>query len=250
MLDGASSHNCVYREIDITDMYNNGEFSTNVANGSFKNIFPGCYIKKTKTIDGTTYTDSIDIIVSLDPYYGKWNGSSYITTHHVGIVPFTLLGTSYMNSTNITTGGFKSTYMHNTTLPKYLTGYKNAYGASHFLTFGELISNNANENVPAPATDGLGRTNSWEWVITQITLLSEVQVYGCMVFSSAYDVGEACKQLEAFQYNHELQTFRTGHSWLRGVVNVNSFTASGYDGKPDAVMAGFSLYVRPLLLLY
>ena len=239
----------MYREINITEMYNSGKFSENVKNGTFEGIYPGCFIQKTKIIDGITYTNAIDMIVSLDPYYGKYNGSSYITTHHVGIVPFTLLGTSYMNSTNITTGGYKATYMRNTTLPKYLTGYKTAYGEKHFLTFGELISNSINTSAPS-ISDWKGCSNGWEWCSTQITTMSEVQVYGSTIFGSGYDVGEACNQLDAFRYNHSLQNFNNGYFWLRGIMSASKFTDSYYGGYADASQASDSLYVRPLLLLY
>ena len=230
-------------------MYDSGEFSKNVADGSFKGIYPGCYIIKTKTIDGVTYTDHIDMIVSLDPYYGKWNGTSHISTHHIGIVPFTLLGKSYMNSKDVTSGGFKSSYMVNTTLPKYLIGYKNAYGADHFLTFASLITNSINDTADA-SVDGTSRSNGWEWLITQITLLSEVQVYGSTIFGSSYDTGEACNQLDAFRYKYALQNYQFGDFWLRGIAKSGYFTYSDGHGYTGFTKASSSLYVRPLLLLY
>ena len=244
--DTAWSHNSIYNFKDITDMYDSGEFSKNVSDGSFKGIYPGCYIKKTKVIDSETYIDHIDIIMSLDPYYGKNNGSGeFITTHHVALIPYNRIGISKMNSTNIVTGGYYSSYMRNTTLPKYLTGYKNAYGSSHFLTFGELISNRV-------GTSGTldGRSTGWTWCVTQITLMGEIQVYGSTIFSSEYDIGEACTQLEAFRLNPILQQFDHGGFWLRGVANTVSFSEASGNGNSDASGATNTYRVRPLFLLY
>ena len=249
--DSAWSHNCIYHEVDITDMYDSGEFSKNVSDGSFKGIYPGCYIKKTKTIDGTTYTDHIDMIVSLDPYYSKFTGSSdYIYTHHVGIIPYYVLGKSVMNQSDTSKGGYASSYLRNITLSKYLTGYKNAYGASHFLTFGELISTEVNNSSPSALQESTGIASRWNWYETQITTMSEVQVYGSVAVSGTMDVGEACTQLEAFQYNHELQNFIHGAFWLRGVSSSTGFSVSGNRGYAYSNNSSISYYVRPLLLLY
>ena len=64
--DNAASHNAFYVEEDITDMYNDGTFTRNVENGTFKDIFPGMYITKTYTADiDTDLTDNF-IVGDLD----------------------------------------------------------------------------------------------------------------------------------------------------------------------------------------
>ena len=231
-------------------MYDSGEFSKNVTNGSFKNIYPGNYIVKTKTIDGVTYTDSIDIVVSLDPYYGKFDGSAILKTHHVGIIPYTHLGYSVMNTTNTAVGGYYYSYLRNTTLPKYLTGYKNAYGANHFLTFGELISNAIDGNAAAFTHVSTGRSKSWGWYKTQITTMSEIQVCGSMTYSCGVDVGEANNQLAAFRIDHTLQNYQNGSFWLRGVAGMEEFSMSHGYGFIGCNVASTSYGVCPLLLLY
>ena len=250
--DSAAGHNGVWRFVDLTDSWNNGDFSKWVASGKFTNIFPGCYVVKTKTIDGVTYTNHIDMVGSCDPYYKKWNGKDgYINTHHVGFIPWTALGTSCMNQTNTTEGGFKGSYMYNTTLPKYLTGYKNAYGSGHFLTFGNLITTGISSTAPAPGcTSWTGVANAWEWYQTQITLLSEVQVYGSRVWGGAYDVGEGNSQLAAFRFDQRVVNFNIAHCWLRAVTSPTAFANA--DSTGDAATWGASnlACVRPLLLLY
>ena len=220
-------------------MWNSGEFSKNVADGSFKGIYPGCYIKKAKTIDGVTYTDCSDVIVSLDPYYNKLSGDARITTHHVGIIPWGIIGKSCMNTTDTTTGGYYSSYMRNTTLPKYLTGYKNAYGSDHFLTFKQRISSSINASS--------GSVNGVVWVATQITLLTEAQIFGCNIFSSGYDIGEGYSQLALFKLTNNINRY---DFWLRGVSELKYFSMFNSADFPSESLASNNFYVRPLLLLY
>ena len=247
----AAAHNAYYAGRNLTDQYNDGTFSKNVSSGRFDNIFPGDYIIKTKIIDGVTYTSHIDIIAELDPYYGKWDGSKYITTHHVGIIPLQHLGLASMNSENITTGGFKSSQMLTTTLPKYLTGYENAYGKNHLLDFAHLITNSVDTEITSPGCSAWkGGSIGWGWIKTKITLMSEVQVYGSRVWGGGYDIGEAYKQLAVFRLNPQLIHFQNGTFWLRAVASSTNFAYSFGYGNAYGTNASHRLFVRPLLLLY
>ena len=240
-------------------MYNDGSFTTAMKNGDFSNIHVGDYIVKDITIDGTKYASHIDVIVDLDSYYGKYNpalnngSGGYINQHHVGIIPYNRLGTAVrMNSTNTTTGGFKGSEMYTTTLPKYLTAYKNAYGSSHFLQFGNLISDSVDSNIVSPGCGSWkGGSTSWNWYATYITLMSEVQVYGSRVWSGAYDIGEACTHLRGFALYPALQNYQNTSFWLRGVASSTGFALSGDHGYAGAYGASQSTWVwcRPLLLL-
>ena len=250
--DSAAGHNSIWRFYDLTDAWNSGDVNKWIASGKFTNIFPGCYIRKTKTIDGVTYTDHIDIIVECDPYLGKGDGNnSFITQHHVAVVPYEHLGTSYMNAANTSEGGFVNSYLYKTTLPKYLAGYKNAYGAGHILTFGSLLSNKTNATAVAPGcTAWTGIAIDWAWYSVQITLLSEVQVYGSRVWGGSYDVGEANSQLAAFRLNQQLLHFKNGTFWLRAVTSLTHFAHAGSYGDAGNWHASNVRFVRPLLLLY
>ena len=57
--DNAPAHNAVFRSNDLTDYWNSGQMSIAIANGSFENIFPGDYIIKSVTVNGTTYSDRL-----------------------------------------------------------------------------------------------------------------------------------------------------------------------------------------------
>ena len=249
--ESAAGHNGAWKFIDLTDSYNNGDFSKWVASGKFTNIFPGCYVVKTKTIDGVTYTDHIDMIIDCDPYYGKWNGTAQIKTHHVGLVPWTSIGESCMNQSSTTVGGFHGSYMYTKTLPKYLTGYKSAYGDSHFLLFGNNVSTAISSTAVGPGcTAWTGVANDWKWYATYITLLSEVQVYGSRVWGGAYDVGEGNSQLAAFRLNQSVRNFNSAHFWLRAIAGSTTFALAASSGDAATRDASLTACVRPLLLLY
>jgi len=246
----AAAHNGYYRGKDLTSYFTSGQMTTDLAKGDFSNIFPGDYITMTKTIDGTTYTNHTDIIAECDPYYSKWSGSAYITTHHVGIIPFDHLGSAEMNTTNTTVGGFEGSAMWTTTLPEYLTGYEDAYGESHLLDFGFLMTESINSSGYNKFGSAGGCSSGWEWVNTKIALMSENQVYGGQVWSSSgYDTGEAQTQLACFKLRPELTTYKTSWWWLRGVASAADFCLAANGGRAYCNGASCSYGVRPLLLL-
>lgn len=84
--DGAEAHNAMWGGRDITAAFNNGTVSANIANGTFKDIFPGDYITKQVTISGTAYTVNW-VIADCDYWINKGDQGNGMTTHHVAIVP-------------------------------------------------------------------------------------------------------------------------------------------------------------------
>lgn len=101
----AASHNALYRGKDLTSYFNSGAMSTAIANGTFDDIYPGDYIIKTLTVDGTTYNNMKWIVGDLD--YHLHRGDTETTTHHVVLYPETNLGTARMNASDTTSGGTK-----------------------------------------------------------------------------------------------------------------------------------------------
>lgn len=94
-LAGAAAHNALYRGKDITAAFDDGTFSANVANGTFKDIYPGDYITKSVTVDGTTYENVKFIVGDLDYYLHM--GPTELTTHHVLMIPDSVIGVAPMN---------------------------------------------------------------------------------------------------------------------------------------------------------
>ena len=134
--DGAEAHRGFYRSKDLTAAFDSGTFSANVADGSFKDIYPGDYIMKSVTIPATagrgteTYTIRF-IIADLD--YALNKGSPRVTEHHVVIVPERSPFLSYMNPANTTGGGYAGSYMNKTVMPAFAEGLTGAFGAEHLV---------------------------------------------------------------------------------------------------------------------
>ena len=134
--DGAEAHRGFYRSKDLTAAFDSGTFSANVADGSFKDIYPGDYIMKSVTIPATagrgteTYTIRF-IIADLD--YALNKGSPQVTEHHVVIVPERSPFVSYMNPANTTGGGYAGSYMNKTVMPAFAEGLTGAFGAEHLV---------------------------------------------------------------------------------------------------------------------
>ena len=69
--DGAESHCRFYRGEDITSAFDDGTFSASVADGTFRNIFPGDYIIKKVTVPAFDSTEACtyEVIVNDKNYF-------------------------------------------------------------------------------------------------------------------------------------------------------------------------------------
>lgn len=133
--DGADVHRRFFRGKDLTSSFDDGTFSANVADGSFRDIFPGDYITKNVTVPGVQGTGfSVKFIIAdLDTALGI--SSLGVTAHHAVIVPEEPVFSAYMNPTNTTDGGYAESYMQWTYMPAFGWGLASAFGHSHILSF-------------------------------------------------------------------------------------------------------------------
>ena len=140
--DGAESHRRFCRGHDLTAAFESGEFSRNVEDGSFMDIFPGDCIRKHVTVpeikapDGSVYIPRKSytvkfIIADLDIALNR--GHTLVTAHHAVIVPENPPFKSYMNPTNTNLGGYVLSFMHGVVLPAFAQGLRDAFGAQHLL---------------------------------------------------------------------------------------------------------------------
>ena len=140
--DGAESHRRFCRGLNLTAAFDSGEFSRNVADGSFRDIFPGDYIIRQVTMpdirspDGSVYISRTSysikfIIADLDLALNS--GYAMVSAHHALIVPESPPFRSQMNPTNTNQGGYIVSFMHGTVLPAFAQGLKEAFGAQHML---------------------------------------------------------------------------------------------------------------------
>lgn len=101
--NNAGFHNSIYRGKDLTNVYTLAQISAKVSVGTFDDLYIGDYI--TTTLNGTKVTFRM---AGFDCYYGT--GDTPCTTHHIVMIP-DAFGSYQMNSTNVTTNGYKSTLM-------------------------------------------------------------------------------------------------------------------------------------------
>lgn len=255
-INNAATHNCFYRGKDLTAAFDSGEFSEHVADGSFTDIFPGDFITKNVAVAATanaaaaTYTIKF-IVADLDWYLNRGDQNNGMASHHVIIIPETAPFNSYMNSQNVTTGGYTSSYMNKTVLPLFANGLTAAFGAGHILPFRSLDVVTVNNSLPSGGMPGWQGASIWgsQWQSCTCHLMNESMVYGTKVIaSSGPDEHMTGAQLSAFRHNQSLVWNRQSY-WLSDVASSSYFALVGGDGPAHAYYASGVNGVRPFALL-
>jgi len=254
--DGAEAHNAMWGGRDITAAFNDGTVSANIANGTFRDIFPGDYITKQVTISGTTYNVNW-VIADCDYWIDKGEPGSPLTAHHVAIVPQAPIFHHRMNETNTTEGGYKGSEMYKNIIPACATGIVSAFGSGHILTFSDGITNSVDTSHASSGIPQWTGTPGWwgEWVSVQCNLMSEKMVYGAPICSAgAMDNTMATRQMSAFRLSEWLiNNYISANRqvwWLRDVVSSTYFaTVSGFGGYAGTGPASYVEGVRPFALL-
>ena len=262
--DGAEAHNAMWGGRDITDAFNNGTVSAKIANGTFRDIFPGDYITKQITIpqvladDGTTelfaggtYTVNW-VVADCDYWINKGDQGNGMTAHHVAIVPQQPIFNARMNSANTTEGGYAGSEMYKKIIPACATGIVNAFGSEHILTFRDLITSMVDNNVASRGYCGwTGASAPWGvWTSVQCNLMTEHMVIGAPHYSSSgIDDEITTRQMSAFRLSERLINYNGGWWWLRNVISSVYF--AGVNGTGIAAAGDASLVpgVRPFALL-
>ena len=245
MMNDPWAHNCIYRGKNLGVLSSVSEVETfisehGISAGTFKDLYIGDYV----TLKDGTYNKEW-IVAGLN-----YNLNRGCQVNHVAMIPRLNLLKSAMNSTNTTTGGYYNSYMNQTTIPTVVTNMKNVLG-SHMLTFQALVSDTVNTSAYSMAgANWKGSvTGTWTWRNFNAILMSEVQVYGSMIWSSsAYDIMSACEQLPYFRY-HRMREDTGTDWWLSGVSTSASFALVTPSGSANYYGASASNGVRPLILL-
>ena len=245
--DGAEAHRGFYRSKDLTAAFDSGTFSANVADGSFKDIYPGDYIMKSVTIPATagrgteTYTIRF-IIADLD--YALNKGSPRVTEHHVVIVPERSPFLSYMNPANTTGGGYAGSYMNKTVMPAFAEGLTGAFGAEHLV---KSSFDGAAGGEQGPYS-GICRLMTLSMVFGQT--LPPGSWYSYSDYTIDKSMGD--RQLAASRLNESFWK-NGGWYWLSDVYSSSNFASvRDYDGgvRAHAYEASYAYGgVRPFALL-
>ena len=259
--DGAEVHNAMWGGRDITAAFDNGTVSANIANGSFKDIFPGDYITKQVTkpqvladdgttvlFDGGTYTVNW-VITDCDYWINK--GDTAKPAHHVAIVPQVPIFSARMNPTNTAEGCYAGSEMYRSIIPACATGIVSAFGSDHILTFRDYLAYDLNTSaVSSGSTTFTGASWHGAWHSQQCNLLSEAMVYnGPHCASSALDNIVATRQMSAFRLSEKAINYNTYPWWLRDVGSSELFAGVGGCGDVLVREASRVFGVRPFALL-
>ena len=207
-----------------------------VASGNYNeyDILPGDYYVGAS---GYTY-----IFSGANPMKGTYQGYP-INANHAGLIVDTHETAKWnASASNTTAGGYVGSNLHsylvNTALPKV----KSDLGTSHLYAHKKLYSTSVGTTLYNRYGSNTGASNNWAWSDNQyIAALSEVQVYGSVVWSSSgYDTGEADQQLEVFKYFKHTDIFGDEYPWLRDVVSssfaafADSYGSASYAGTTGA----------------
>ena len=252
----AASHNAIFRGKNLTDIYTKDQIYEMINKGTFDDLYIGDYFDiSISTSNGTEVVRCI--LAGFDTYLH--NGDTPLDRHHAVIVTKNCLNKLHpMNPTNTTEGGFVGSEMWTKVLPTYNTAFRNVFD-NHLLTHRTLLSNAINATGKSNAGAGFtGCSRNWAWTDTQLSLLSEIQVYGSNVFSSSfYDTGCDNLQLPLFALDPTAKVCGKGGTgagrqwyWLRNVASAVNFAYVDSLGFSNGVTgASNSLGVRPLFLI-
>lgn len=260
--DGAANHRNFYRGKDITAAFNNGTVSANIANGTFRDIFPGDYITKQITVprilkaDGTTeyiaqtaYNVRF-VIADLDVWLNR--GDTATTAHHVAIVPERVVFNSVMNEANVTDGGYLGSFMNTNVMPAFATGLQGAFGNDHILQFRFFDTKAVDNNLKSGGVVNYTGATYWgghDWTSHYCHLMTETMVYGAPITAScAADEIMGGVQFAAFRLNSSLVYNRQNY-WLGDVVSSAGFAIVNGNGSAGAGGASDVRGVRPFALL-
>ena len=264
---------------DITAYITDGTFWKRLAGTDgyalFEDIYVGDYLKMSRAISAYERTGQYQTtgsqyvtIAGLDMMMNNGDQGNGVNYHHAVMVAgqgfggTQHFGRSRMNATNTTKGGYKASEMNTLVLGEVTSTGSTAADAtinqqlyaefgSHLKTTRELVTNSINATGYNRVGSATGCASGWEWINAQAILMSEIEVYGSIVWSSAgYDTGIANRQLPLFAFSKQAQNNRSAYWWLKDIADVVRFCCADDNGYADDSGAGnASFCVRPRFII-
>lgn len=248
-----------------------------------EDIYVGDYWKMSRPISAYERTGTYQMtgsewvtIAGIDMMWGngETGNANTVLYHHLVMVPGKgfagkqHFGRSRMNNGNTTAGGYKASEMNTVTIGAVATagatGAQATINQQLYAEFGarlkttrELVSNAVNNSGYNRYGSATGCSSGLEWVNAQAILMSEIEVYGSVVWSSSgYDTGNARVQLPLFAFSKKAQNIHgpdaSGENvywWLKDVASSSEF-GYAHIGGAYAYGAGWADgYVRPRFVL-
>lgn len=231
------AHNAIGRgPVVLTDKYNYDDLMTGIADSDFSDIFVGDIIERdTPAISVTNFAAKEKTpyaVIGINSLKNHGDTPKLQNKPHLVMTPLDGLGSAYMNATNITTGGYKGSYMNTTVMPAVVTALESAFGASHVLQTREYITNTVTDTIESRAGLGWkGASTAGEWSDQKAILMTEMEAYGATPFSSsAYDNIGLNEQFPGMRLDRIMN--RRFSRWLRSVCYSATFCSVAANGHP------------------
>lgn len=272
--DTAAFHNSIVRGKDITSYYTDGTLWDRIAgrNGfkPYEDLYLGDYFKMSRAISAYEQTQQYQTtgsqyvtIAGFDCM--RSNGDSdLMNLNHITCVPGQFrsgafhFGRSRMNPTETIAGGYVGSEMYTTTIGEVATeGSTEATATinqqlyaefgSHLKTSREVLTNGINNTGYNRFGINTGCSNRWAWYTCQAVLMSEIEVYGSIIWSSsAFDTGTACMQLPLFAKDKACINNRSSYYWLKDAATSSYLCVVDPNGNANYYGASKTdIYVRP-----
>ena len=264
---------------DITAYITDGTFWKRLAGTDgyalFEDIYVGDYFQMSRAISAYERTGQYQTtgsqyvtLAGLDTMMNTGDQGSGVDYHHAVMVPgqgfggTQHFGRSRMNATNTTEGGYKASEMNTLVLGEVTSTGSTAADAtinqqlyaefgSHLKTTRELVSSAINATGYNRFGSATGCASNSEWISAQAILMSEIEAYGSIVWSSAgFDTGNANRQLPLFAFSKQAQNNRSAYWWLKDIASAAYFCYaldSGYGDYGSANRA--NLCIRPRFII-
>jgi hypothetical protein len=146
-----------------------------------------------------------------------YKGNDKLSTRHISCIAD--FGYSAMNSTDTTVYGYNGATSMQTFLDAKATELSSICG-SHLLSRKVILSN---------AVTG-GAAAGWGWYSKQLTLLSEIQLFGSIQWGNSFDIGDGFEKLPIFNNLNPLAMFGREDIWLRAVHSSTEFSCLHHHG--------------------
>lgn len=235
---GSAYHNNIYRGKNLGNNVTPQQYAV-ISNGTFDGLFIGDYWE----INNIKWR-----IAAFDYYYntGYKSGapnSGACLTHHVVIVPDTILYNARMNDTDTTEGAYLNSKMKTEYLNQAITTIESAFGAEHILEYNAIFENATTNGVPSAGM----------WTSTKVDLMTQCNVYGVRIFTFGsedrtppvpYNYTIDKTQFPLFRLDVSKINIRQSY-WLRDCAGSPQFAYCYCYGYANCFRASNSLGVRP-----
>ena len=259
---------------DITPYWTDGTLWNRIAGSSgykpYDDIHVGDYIDMGRTVtcpesyNGTVGSQYITV-ASCGGFYG--NGDTGITYPHIIMVPGKGFGGTqhfgrHAMHASTPHPGYVSSDMNQSVLGPVVTEGSIATGAtinqqlyyifgSHLKTIRSLLATSISSSLYNRFGSAGGASSGWGWQSVQTRLMSEIEVYGSIAWSSSgYDTGDANHQFELFRFSKSAVNNRSAYYWLKDAASSSDFCFCSDDGNSGCSNATRgNCCVRPCFVL-